>query len=94
MSVKTLVKECQLFCIVQMLKRSTDLVENVYSRTSVADGSFTSAPSNSFLSPHNKTNPIAADIIVFGIISGDFLFYINNGMLCVIIRIASMRRFQ
>ena len=37
-------------------------------------------------------NPIAAAIIVFGIISGDFLFYIENGMLCVLIRIASMRR--
>ena len=38
-------------------------------------------------------NPRATDIIVFGIISGDFLFYINNGMLCVLIRIASMRGF-
>ena len=38
-------------------------------------------------------NPIAADIIVFEIISGGFLFYIENGMLCVLIRIASMRRF-
>ena len=38
-------------------------------------------------------NPIAPDIIVFGIISGGFLFYIKYGMLCVLIRIASMRRF-
>ena len=38
-------------------------------------------------------NPTAADIIVFGIVSGDFLFYINDGMLCVLIRIASMTRF-
>ena len=30
-------------------------------------------------------NPIAADIIVFGIISGDFL---GEGMLCELIRIA------
>ena len=36
----------------------------------------------------NKMNPIPADIIVFGIISGDF-----HGMLCVLIRIASMRQF-
>ena len=36
-------------------------------------------------------HPIAADIIIFGIIQGDFLFYIDNGMLCVLIRIASMR---
>ena len=35
-------------------------------------------------------NPIAADIIVFGINSGDFLFYFDNGTLCVLIRIASM----
>ena len=32
-------------------------------------------------------------IIVFRIISGDFLLYIDNGMFCVVIRIASMRRF-
>ena len=40
-----------------------------------------------------KIKPIAADIIVFVIISGHFLFYIENGMLCVLIRIASLRRF-
>ena len=34
-----------------------------------------------------KTIPIAADIIVFWIISGDFLFYIDKD---VLIRIASM----
>ena len=34
-------------------------------------------------------NPIAADFIVFGIILilGDFLFHIENGMMCVLIRI-------
>ena len=37
-----------------------------------------------------KKNPIAADIILFGIISGDLL-YIDNGMSCVLIKIASMR---
>ena len=40
-----------------------------------------------------KKNPIAADIIVFGFISSDFLFHIDNGMLCVLIRIASIRQF-
>ena len=29
----------------------------------------------------------------FEIIKGGFLFYIENGVLCVLIRIASMRRF-
>ena len=36
-----------------------------------------------------KKNPIAADIIVFGIIKGDFLFYIDNGVSCVIITFIS-----
>ena len=36
----------------------------------------------------------AADIIVFWLILGDFFFfYIDNDMLCVLIRIASMRLF-
>ena len=30
-----------------------------------------------------KNNPIPADIIVFGMISGDFRFDIDNGMLCL-----------
>ena len=30
-------------------------------------------------------HPIAADIIIFGIIQGDFLFQIDNGILCVLI---------
>ena len=34
---------------------------------------------------------IAADIFMFGIILGDFRFYIDDGMLYVLIRIASMR---
>ena len=38
-------------------------------------------------------NPIAVDIIVFEIFSGDFLFAIDNGWLCVLLRIAFMRRF-
>ena len=38
-------------------------------------------------------NPIAADIIIFGITQCDFLFHIDNVMLCVLIRIASMLRF-
>ena len=34
-------------------------------------------------------NPITADFIAFGIISSEFIFYIDDGMLCVFIRIAS-----
>ena len=41
----------------------------------------------------NQNCPITADMIVSGIISDDLLFYIDNGMLCVLIRIASMRQF-
>ena len=40
-----------------------------------------------------EKNPTAADIILLGIIKGDFLYYIDNGMLCILVRIASMRRF-
>ena len=41
----------------------------------------------------NKKYHIAADITVFGINSGNFPFYIDNGILCVLIRITSMRSF-
>ena len=34
---------------------------------------------------------MAADIMIFGIIEGNFRFYIDNGMLCALIRIASSR---
>ena len=40
-----------------------------------------------------RLQPITGDNILFRIISDDFLFYIDNGMLCLLIRIASMRRF-
>ena len=40
-----------------------------------------------------EKNLIAADISIFEIIEGDFLFYIDNVMLCVVYRIALMRRF-
>ena len=40
-----------------------------------------------------KQNPIAVKIIVFGIISGNFLLYIDNAMSCVLNRITSMRGF-
>ena len=53
------------------------------------DGSFTTASSR----VPRKKSMIGADIIIFGIIKGDFLLYIDNGMLCVLLRIASMRRF-
>ena len=36
-------------------------------------------------------NPIVADIIVFRVILSDFLFCFENGMLCVLNRIALMR---
>ena len=54
------------------------------------DGSITTAISNSFFGPLQK-NPVASDIIVYRIISGDFHFYSDNCMLCVLIRIASIR---
>ena len=37
-------------------------------------------------------NPIAAYIIIVEKIEDDFLFYIDNGMLCVLIRITLMRQ--
>ena len=46
---------------------------------------------SSFTTATSKTT--AAGIIVFRIISSVFLFYVDNGMLCVLIRIASVRRF-
>ena len=54
------------------------------------DGSFTTAVSNSFWSPLVKKKTLAADLGYFRVI---FFFYIENGILCVFIRIASMRRF-
>ena len=65
-----------------------------YIRTSVARtliACLSSAISNLFWSL-TKTNPVAAGIIIFGIISGDFHFDSDNGMSCVLIRIASMMR--
>ena len=38
-------------------------------------------------------NPIASDIIIIGIIKCDFLFYIENDILCVPNRLATSRRF-
>ena len=66
-------------------------MEIKYSRTlngSNTDGSFTTAVSNSFLSPLEKIPWLQIwDNLVC------FCFYIKNGILCVVIRIASMRRF-
>ena len=53
------------------------------------DGSFTTAVSNSFLSPLEKK----AHSCRLGIIYGVSLIHIENGILCVLIRIASMRGF-
>ena len=52
------------------------------------DGSSTTAVSNSFLSPLKKSH--SSRLRLF---KGIFAFYIENGMLCVLIRIASLRRF-
>ena len=64
-------------------KVSNALSKTYSSRTSVAR----------ILMARSSRNPIAADIIVFWIISGDFLLYCDSDMLCVLSRIASMRRF-
>ena len=40
-----------------------------------------------------KNSMTSADFIIFEIMQDDFLFYIDNGILCVLIRIASMRQF-
>ena len=53
------------------------------------DGSFTTAVWNSFLGPLEKSHSCR-----FGKVWADFLFYIENGILCVLTRIASMRRFK
>ena len=37
--------------------------------------------------------PIAADIIIFRIVKDVFLFYVDDGMLCVLIRIGLLRQF-
>ena len=59
---------------------------------SSTDGSFTTAISKSFLSPLEKSHNCR-----FGILYGDFLFFVcvcvENGILCLLNRIASMRRF-
>ena len=52
------------------------------------DGSFTTVLSNSFLSPLEKSHSCRS-----GITSGVFLFHIEKRILCVLISIASMRRF-
>ena len=67
-----------------------------YSRPSVAQTLMVPLPQlfrKKLLLQSSAKNPIAADIIVFGISSGEFLLYIDNGMLQVLIRIASMKRF-
>ena len=49
---------------------------------------FTKAVSSSFLSPSEKSDSCRFDIFL-----GDFLLYTENGMLCVLSIIASMRLF-
>ena len=57
------------------------------------DGSFCLGYFELVPEPLTKKNLKARDIIVFGIISVIFYFYIDNEMLYVLILIASMRRF-
>ena len=52
------------------------------------DGPFTMAVSNPFMSLKEKN--LAADIMIYGIIKGDFLFYSENDIVFVLNRIASM----
>ena len=62
----------------------------IYSRTSMARTPMARLPRlfQTRSCVPRKKNPIAADIIIYGIIKGDFLCYIDNGMLCVLIKIA------
>ena len=65
----------------------------MYSRTSVARTLMARLPWL-FQTPSRaltvtKENPIAVHIFVFGIILGDLLFYIDNGMMFVLNKIAS-----
>ena len=71
------------------------LISNIYVPTntniiqwnfddSKTDGPFTTSLSNSLLSPWQKSRGSG-----FGIAKGDFLFYIENGILRALIRIAS-----
>ena len=48
-----------------------------------------------FLTPESPLtiNPIAADIFTWNNLE-DFLFYIDNGMLCVLIRMAFNRLYE
>ena len=68
------------------------ILVKIYSRTSVARTRLFELALESL-----GKNPVAADIIICRIIWDGFLFfflYIDNGMLCVLIRIASMRQFS
>ena len=66
----------------------------IYSRTLVARTLMVCSPRLFRTRSETLTkNPIAADIIAFWIIAGDFHYCIDIGILCVLIRIASMRLF-
>ena len=75
--------------------RSLDLLKRKEKRNLwnlQSDGSFITAFSK--LVPESLGNiPIARDILIFGIIMVLLLYYIDTGMLCILIRIASERRF-
>ena len=74
----------------KLSKMSVEILTTEYSRTSMAQTLMARLPR--LLESLGK-KPIAADIIIYGMIKYDFLCYVENSMLCVLIRIASMRRF-
>ena len=59
------------------------LEQYAYGRTSVAQTPMARFELVLESLTNTQTNPTAADIIVFRISLGDFLFYIENSMLCV-----------
>ena len=76
----------EAICDVTLLIKLNQLQYNFSG--SNTDGSFTMAVSNLCWSPQEISQSSRT-----GKIKSDFSFYIENGMLCVLIRIASMRRF-
>ena len=69
----------EFYCIEKTSKFETAVVNEPSVFESNTDGSFTTAVSNSFLSPWEKSHSCR-----FGTIEGDFLQYIENGILCVL----------
>ena len=72
-----------------MCKKKVSLI--VYSRTSMARTLMARLPR--LFRTRSSVPWKKSHSCIFRIIYGDFLFYIENGILYVLIRIASMRRF-